>query len=155
MFRYILTVIQLSEYKESEMSSAIEVLESKREDLLKELRSLGEFRRGTVLARYRRCGKDNCRCAKEGGEVHPPQYQWTATVGGKTIGKSLHLGPEVEKYLKETERYKEFVRICDELLAVNEELCDARPVQGLESEKELEELKKKLQKRLQRKQGRS
>lgn len=133
------------------MLPGIGLLEEKREELLRELSSLGEFRRGTVLARYRKCGKDSCRCAKEGGQPHPPQYQWTATVGGKTVGKSLHLGPEVEKYMAETERYREFIRICDELLRVNEGLCDARPVEEVESEKELDELKKKLQRKLLRK----
>ena len=114
------------------MLEAVGVLEERREELVRKLSSLGEFRRGTVLARYRKCGKDNCRCAREGAEAHPPQYQWTATVGGKTVGKSLHLGPEVEKYMEETKRYKEFIRICDELFTVNEQLCDARPVQPAE-----------------------
>ena len=136
------------------MSQAVGELEERREELLRKLSSLGEFRRGTVLARYRKCGKESYRCAKEGAEAHPPQYQWTATVGGKTVGKSLHLGPEVEKYMEETNRYKEFRRICEELVTVNEQLCDTRPVQRAENEKELDELKKKLQRKLLRKRER-
>ena len=50
------------------MLEAVGVLEERREELVRKLSSLGEFRRGTVLARYRKCGKDGCRCAKEGAE---------------------------------------------------------------------------------------
>lgn len=130
------------------MPSAINILNDKKEDILHKLSSLGEFRRGTISVNYRKCGKPNCRCAQEGAQGHGPQYLWNATIAGKSVAKNLHIGPEAEKYLQETERYKTYVRLCEEYVAVNEQLCEAQPVRQLESEKDLEALKKKLQKQL-------
>jgi hypothetical protein len=65
------------------------------------------------------------------------------------------LGPELEKYRKETDHHRDFVRLCAEVVGLNEKICDRRPVPEIEDPKELGELKKKLQgffsKRLKRK----
>jgi hypothetical protein len=57
------------------------------------------------------------------------------------------LGPELEKVEQEVERYRSFVRLCQELVEVNDQICQRRPVRALTDATELEELKKKLQKR--------
>jgi hypothetical protein len=43
------------------------------------------------------------------------------------------------------------LKLCEEIVGVNERICDLRPVPEVKDEKELTELKKKLQKRFLRK----
>ena len=121
--------------------------ERKREDLVDSLKELGEFRRGTITANYRKCGKPNCACAREGHPGHGPQYLWSATIKGKSYAKNLKLGPEMQKYEEETGRHRRFVELCEEMVQINERICDLRPVPEVKDDKELAELKKKLQKR--------
>jgi hypothetical protein len=121
--------------------------ERKREALVDSLKELGDFRRGTITANYRKCGKPNCACAREGHPGHGPQYLWSATIKGKSYAKNLKLGPEMQKYEEETSRHRRFVELCDEIVRVNERICNLRPVPEVRGDKELAELKKKLQQR--------
>jgi len=56
------------------------------------------------------------------------------------------LGPELEKWSEEVSNYRGFLEILDELVEINERICDLRPVSGINDEDELETLKKKLRK---------
>jgi len=56
----------------------------------------------------------------------------------------LKLGPELEKYLQETGNYKEFLNLSEQLVQINEMICELRPVRQIEDQTELEALKKKL-----------
>ena len=129
------------------MEETIESLEKKRERLYRQMREVGDFRRGTISVVYRKCGKKNCACAKEGHPGHGPLHLWSTTIKGKSYAKALKLGPEMQKYLDEMENHKRFIALCEELVVVNERICDLRPVPEVSDEQELAELKKKLQKR--------
>ena len=133
------------------MQPLLESLESRRKQLYRKLEALGDFRRGTISVNYRKCGKSNCVCAQKDHPGHGPQYLWNASVGGKTKARNLVLGPELEKVEKEVERYREFDRLCQELVEVNDKICQLRPVPVIEDENDLEEWKKKLQRHFARK----
>jgi len=120
-------------------------MERKRESLYKQLQDIGDFRRGIISVTYRKCGKKNCACAKEGHPGHGPQYLWNTTIKGKSYAKALKPGPEMEKYLEELDNNKRFLKLCEELIEVNEQICNLRPVRVIEDENELVALKKKLQ----------
>ena len=130
------------------MNETIESLELRREQLYKQLQEVGDIRRGTVSVIYRKCGKKNCICAQEGHPGHGPQYIWNATINGKSYAKNLKLGPEMEKYLEETANHKRFSELSNEIIAINERICNTRPVRVIEDEISLNELKKKLQRLL-------
>jgi hypothetical protein len=119
--------------------------------LYKKLEETGGFRRGSISVNYRRCGKKNCACAKPGHPGHGPQYLWSTTIKGKSYAKNLKLGPELQKYLEETDNFRTFVKLCDEIVQVNEKICDCRPIAEVEDKHEAEELKKKLQMHFMRK----
>jgi len=127
------------------MAETLANLESKREQLYRQLMETGDFRRGTISVTYRKCGKKNCACAKEGHPGHGPLYLWNATIGGKSVAKNLKLGVEMDKYREETSNYKKFLSVFDELVEVNEQICNLRPFRVVEDENELAALKKKLQ----------
>jgi hypothetical protein len=129
------------------MGEALVECEQKRTALMDSLKELADFRRGTITANYRKCGKANCACAQPGHPGHGPQYLWSATIKGKSYAKNIKLGPEMQKYEEETARHRRFVELCDEIVRINERICDLRPVPEVKGDKELAELKKKLQRR--------
>ena len=85
--------------------------EQKRAALIDSLKELGDFRRGTITANYRKCGKPNCACAQPGHPGHGPQYLWSATIKGRSYAKNIKLGPEMQKYEEETSRHRRFVEL--------------------------------------------
>lgn len=133
------------------MEPSLESLESRRKELYRKLEALGDFRRGTISVNYRKCGKGNCACARKDHPGHGPQYLWNANVGGKTKARNLPVGPALEKVEQEVERYRQFDRLCRELVEVNDQICQLRPVPVIEDKNELEQLKKKLQRHFARK----
>lgn len=133
------------------MNESLNRLESKRKSLYKKLEEIGDFRRGTISVNYRKCGKKNCICTKPGHPGHGPQYLWNTTVKGKSYAKNLKIGPELQKYMEEIANYKSFLKLYDELVRVNEKVCDLRPIPKIEDKNEADELKKKLQMLLRKK----
>ena len=133
------------------MTETLEGLEAKRQGVIQAFAALGDFRRGTISANYRRCGKRNCACTRANHPGHGPQYLWNATIGGKSRARNLRLGPELEKVGREVDTYRTFVRLCGELVEVNEQLCQLRPVREVPDARELTQLKKQLRRRFARK----
>jgi len=127
------------------MEDTLKVLEEKRKVVYKKIGEIGDFRRGTISVNYRKCGKKNCICTKSGHPGHGPQYLWNTTLKGKSYAKNLKLGPELQKYVEEIANHRKFVRLCDELVELNEKVCDLRPIPAIEGKEEQEELKKKLE----------
>jgi hypothetical protein len=102
-------------------------LERQRAQLYDELAATGDFRRGSISENYRRCGKPNCACALPDHPGHGPRYLWTRTVAGRgTKGRQLSAA-EVDKVRAELANYHRFAEVTDKIVAVNEEICEARP----------------------------
>ena len=129
------------------MTDELEELEARRKELYGELEQLGDFRPGMISVNYRKCGKKNCACARRGHPGHGPQYLWNSTFGGKSAAENLPLGPGLEKARQEVGNYKEFLRLTRGIVEVNQKICRLRPVEEIEDERELEALKKKLQRK--------
>jgi hypothetical protein len=121
-------------------------LAQQREQLYKKLSATGDFRRGIISVIYRKCGKKNCACARAGHPGHGPQHLWNTTIKGKSYAKSVKLGPELKKYVEEIDNHRTFVKLCEQLVEVNERICDLRPVPEVKDDQELADLKKKLHK---------
>jgi hypothetical protein len=102
-------------------------LEAERERLYAQLAATGDFRRGSVTENYRKCGKPNCGCAQPDHPGHGPRYLWTRTARGqKTRGRQLAAG-EVAKVRRELARYAGFASLAEQIVEVNEKICEARP----------------------------
>ena len=118
-----------------------------RKSLLKELAKVGNFRRGTISINYRKCGKKNCVCAKEGHPGHGPQFLWSSTIKGKSHTKQLKIGPELQIYIEENDDYRTFERLCDEFITASEKLSVLTRLPEVGDDTEREELKKNLLRR--------
>lgn len=103
-------------------------LEEQRARLYLELAATGDFRRGSISENYRRCGKPNCACAQPGHPGHGPRRLWTRSVPGRgTRGRQLAAG-ELEKVRRELATYEQFAALSEQIVEVNEAICEARPV---------------------------
>jgi hypothetical protein len=105
-------------------------LEAERARLYAELSGVGDFRRGTLSAVFRKCGKPNCRCARPGERGHGPQWNLTRWQGGKTVTTHPRPGPELDKAGREASEWERFRLLTGQIEQVNEAICDARPPIG-------------------------
>jgi len=103
-------------------------LEAERDRLYAQLSTVGDFRRGSVSENYRKCGKPNCACAAPGHPGHGPQWNLTRRIGGKTVNVHLKPGPELDKARREVAEHQRFADLVEEVSAVSEAICAARPV---------------------------
>jgi hypothetical protein len=103
-------------------------LEARRAVLFAELAQVGDFRRGSLNAVRRKCGKPNCVCAGPGHAGHGPQYNLTRWVGGKTVNVRVRPGPELDKTEREVAAWGRFQVLVEAVAAVNEAICAVRPV---------------------------
>ena len=129
------------------MPETLAELEEVRRRLYAQLTKVGDFRKGSLAASYRKCGKKNCACAKASHPGHL-RYMWsTTTKGNRSMAKTIRLGVELEKASEEQKNYQEFQRLLKEVVEVNEKICQLRPLREVADEEELEALKKKQQRR--------
>ncbi len=64
-------------------------LERDQRALFKKLGQIGPILKGSVSARYTRCGQDRCACQNDPPQLHGPYWQWTTSVNGKTVARRL------------------------------------------------------------------
>jgi hypothetical protein len=102
-------------------------LERQRTELYARLAGTGDCRPGSVNETWRRCGKPNCACAQPGHPGHGPRYLWTRSAGGRTRTRQL-AAAELDKVRRELENYRQFVAVTEQIVQVNEAICEARPV---------------------------
>jgi len=107
-------------------SLRIEELQSRDQELKALLAQLGEMRPGSLVERYRKCGKPNCHCARRGDRGHGPMWMVTHAVEGKTVSKAIPSGPAVERTRSQIAEYQRFRELSRQLVATNEQICDAQ-----------------------------
>ena len=102
-------------------------LEQQRAQLYERLAATGDLRPGSVNATWRKCGKPNCACAQPDHRGHGPRWLWTRSAAGRTRSRQLAAG-ELGKVRAELASYREFTALSEQIVAVNEAICEARPV---------------------------
>ena len=122
-------------------SSDLNALQLQRVQLKSQLSQIGEMRPGSLVARFRKCGKPNCHCAKQDAKGHGPSYSLTHPVAGKTVTRIIPAGAAVERTRQQLEEYRHFRQLVQRLLSVSEQICDWQLGHG---EPESEGVKKNL-----------
>jgi hypothetical protein len=131
------------------MSVTLAELESRRVAVQSELTQLGDMRAGSITGTGGRCGNPNCHCHKPGDAGHGPYPRLTRKVDGKTITLTFSSPAGLAKAQREVAEYHRFRALSRQLLEVNEEVCQLRPVE----EPVLSAQEKKRPKRSTRKSG--
>ena len=110
------------------MAQTLEELEGRRAAVLKQIEEIGDMRRGSIAERYRQCGKHPCCCEQADHPGHGPYYSLTVKAEGTTMTRHLAAGAELAKVEREIAAFRRFQELVPELVAVNEAICDGRPV---------------------------
>ncbi len=111
------------------MPDPIETLQAERSKLLQDFLGLGDLRPGSITAVVRRCGKPTCHCAKPDDPGHDPQFRLTRRVAGKTVTETFPTPDAFRKAQQEVAEFHRFQNLGGQLIAVNEKICELRPVE--------------------------
>src|SRR6266849_2920419 len=121
-------------------------LETRRAELFRQLTSVGDFRRGSITATSGKCGKPNCHCAQHQDRGHRPNQRLTRRVKGKTVTETFATPAGLRKACQEVTAFHHFQDLCQQLIAVNERICRARPVEDTFSPEEKKRSKRSARK---------
>jgi hypothetical protein len=113
---------------EGPMNDVKRQLEKRRAVLLKEIGSVGDFRRGSITTTSGKCGKPSCHCAKPGNAGHGPNFRLTRKVQGKTVTETFASAAALGKARREMAEFHHFQELCEQVVVVSEQLCSARPI---------------------------
>ena len=118
------------------MPDSLVDLETQRAELYRQLTSVGDFRRGSVTTTFGKCGKPRCHCAQPNDGGHGPNYRLTVRVQGKTVTETFATPADLRKAQQEVTAFHHFQGLCQQLIAVSEKICRARPVKATLSAEE-------------------
>src|ERR1700740_761794 len=109
------------------MTDSLEQLESQRADLFRRMTTVGDFRRGSITTTSGKCGKPSCHCAQANDPGHGPNFRLTRKREGKTVTETFASPAELEKARQEVWNFQPFQDLGQQLIAVNERICQLRP----------------------------
>jgi hypothetical protein len=104
-------------------------LEGRRAAVQSQIAQLGDMRSGSITATGGRCGNPNCHCHLAGDPGHGPYYRLTRKVNGKTLTETFPSAASLSKAQREVAERQRFRNLSDQLLDVNEQICQLRPVE--------------------------
>jgi hypothetical protein len=104
----------------------LEVPRVKRDELNARLAANGNMGSGSLVERFRRCGKPTCHCAQKDSPGHGPRYSLTRPILGKTMTRIILKRPPVARTREQIAQYRRFRDLSQELTAVSEQICDAQ-----------------------------
>jgi hypothetical protein len=116
-------------------------LEGRRATVQSQIALLGDMRSGSITGTGGRCGNPNCHCHRAGDPGHGPYYRLTRKVKGKTVTETFSSPANLAKAQREVAECQRFRELGDQLLEVNEQICQLRPVQ--ESSPSVQEKKRR------------
>ena len=107
------------------MSTPVEELEQRRSVLQEEFARLGDFRLGSLIYRYRRCGKPGCRCSDPG---HLGHGGWIISkkVRGTTVLSTVPHEEQLPLVRQQLEEGRRFWKLAQEFAEVSDELSRRR-----------------------------
>jgi hypothetical protein len=111
------------------MPDDLAVLESQRSQLLQQFLGLGDLRPGSITAVVRRCGKPSCHCAKPHDPGHDPQFRLTRRETGKTVTETFPNPTALRKAQQEVAEFHRLQELSQELVDINEKICQLRPME--------------------------
>ena len=111
------------------MHDSLVDLESRRAAVQSQIAQLGDMRSGSITGTGGRCGNPNCHCHRAGDPGHGPYYRLTRKRKGKTVTETFSSPASLAKARREVAECQRFRELGDQLLNVNEQICELRPVE--------------------------
>jgi hypothetical protein len=102
----------------------LDALRLRLDQLKAELAQVGDMRPGSLVPRYRKCGKPTCHCAKKGSKGHGPSYSLTHPIAGKTVTRIIPAGAAVDRTREQLQEYHRFRLLVRQWTTVSEQICD-------------------------------
>ena len=104
----------------------IRKIRSRTGDIRKALNALDYVASGTLHTRMKRCGRPNCRCAKDPKALHGPYYEWNRWIDGKLVHRiiSAEQAAIVARALENLKEAKHLLSLWE--LQTAEEILDNR-----------------------------
>src|SRR5271170_7411834 len=113
------------------MSDPLVDLENRRATVQMQIAQLGDMRSGSITGTGGRCGNPNCHCHRAGDPGHGPYYRLTHKVKGKTVTETFPSPASLSKAQREVAERQRFRELSNQLLEVNEQICQLRPVEEI------------------------
>ena len=104
-------------------SGQLQALQDRLRELAAELANTGFVRSGTLVSRYMACGKPSCRCHADPGQLHGPYWDWSRSVGGRTVSRRLS-EPQARLYQEWIANRRAALQILAEMEAVSDRAAD-------------------------------
>jgi hypothetical protein len=114
----------LSERK-GPLPQSLDELQRERSRVQLALTEIDDLRPGSLVERFRKCGKPTCHCAKPDSPGHGPSYSLTREVEGKTLTKIIP-SDAVEQTQRQIAEYRRFRNLARDFVEVSEKVCDAQ-----------------------------
>src|ERR1035441_8789998 len=111
------------------MPDSLADLEARRTAVQMQIAQLGDMRSGSITGTGGRCGNPNCHCHRAADPGHGPYYRLTRKVNGKTVTETFSSPAGLAKAQREVAECQRFRELGDQLLEVNERVCQLRPVE--------------------------
>ena len=108
------------------MSDSLVDLEGRRNAVQSQIAQLGDMRSGSITGTGGRCGNPNCHCHRTGDPGHGPYYRLTRKVKGKTVTETFPSPASLAKAQREVAECQRFRELGEQLLDVNEQICELR-----------------------------
>lgn len=122
-------------------------LEKERENLQKELLSIGEILNGTLSVRFQKCGKPNCACKKKGHPGHGPHHSLSYyDASGKMVVRNYQPGTQLERIKQQIANYHQYKELNKKYIEVSTAITFIRNTQITTADSE-EVVKKNSKKR--------
>ena len=113
------------------MPDSLAHLEARRAAVQMQMAQLGDMRSGSITGTGGRCGNPHCHCHQAGDPGHGPYYRLTRKVKGKTVTETFASAASLTKAQREVAECQRFRELGDQLLDVNEQICELRPVEEI------------------------
>ncbi len=111
------------------MPNSLVDLEGRRAAVQSQIARLGDMRSGSITETGGRCGNPNCHCHRTDDPGHGPYFRLTRKVKGKTVTETFSSPASLAKAQREVAECQRFRELGGQLLEVNEEICELRPVE--------------------------
>ena len=105
--------------------ASLPALEAHQNEIRRQLAAIGDLRPGSLVERYRKCGKSYCHCAADGARGHGPSWSLTHPVAGTTRTRVIPRGAveQTRAQIAECRRFRQLVR---EMIEVSDAICQLR-----------------------------